>query len=203
MTADTKHPEAKEEARLVSSCKRGDTQAFEKLVIRHQKRVFNISLRMIGNQDDACDITQDTFVTAWRKIGDFRGEAQFSTWLIAIAINLSRNRIEQIRTNSNREAFSLDECPPGSSSPLAGSIPSSLPNALENLEKDEIKRFLDGCISKLPLEFKEVLVLRDMQECSYEEVRDALGLKDGTVRSRLFRARESVRDCLKTVFSIS
>ena len=82
---------------LVAACRRGDTSAFEGLVLRHQRMLFNVALRMTGYHEDAADITQDAFIAAWNKLGDFRGEARFSTWLTAIVVNLSRNRILQSR----------------------------------------------------------------------------------------------------------
>jgi RNA polymerase sigma-70 factor, ECF subfamily len=189
--------DSKTDAKLVTACKRGDSSSFEQLVAKYQKQIFNIAYRVSGNYDDACDITQEAFITAWRKIGDFRGEAQFSTWLTAIAINLSRNRLEQINAGNRREAYSLDAGRNDAEDAKAVEIRCGSPDSLDLLQEEELRRFINECINKLPVEFREVIVLRDIQELSYDEVSVALALKDGTVRSRLFRARESVRDCLK------
>lgn len=203
MVTDAKLPDAKEDSRLVNASKKGDSSAFEQLVTKYQKRMLNIAFRVTGNYDDACDITQDSFIAAWRKISDFRGDAKFSTWLTAIVINQSRNRLDQIRTSLSRQAYSLDSSESGIDCKMSKDTPCKAPNALEKLEESELRRFIEGCIQKLPAEFREVLVLRDIQDLSYDEVKSALGLKDGTVRSRLFRARESVRDCLKGALGVS
>ena len=186
-----------DDASLAKACRRGDMQAFECLVRRHQGMLLNIAFRITGVYEDACEIVQDGFIAAWRKIDTFRGESSFSTWLTAIIINLSRNRRRQIQIRGHREAYSLDAPLDGSDRELLPDPPSDTPSALHLLEEAELRKALDGCIQALPVEFREVLVLRDMQELPCTEVVSALGIREGTVKSRLFRAREAVRDCLK------
>jgi RNA polymerase sigma-70 factor (ECF subfamily) len=152
---------------------------------------------MTGVYEDACDIAQDAFLAAWRKIGDYRGEAKFSTWLTTIVINLSRNRLQQRQQSQRREAYSLNAPLPGSDGESLPDPPSGAQSVLEQLEEEELRRHLQRCIDALTPEFREVLVLRDMQELSYEEVGGALNLREGTVKSRLFRARDAVKECLK------
>jgi RNA polymerase sigma-70 factor (ECF subfamily) len=147
--------------------------------------------------EDACDIVQDTFIAAWQKIGDFRGEAKLSTWLTAIVVNLSRNRRQQNRQRELREAYSLDAPLPGGDRENLPDPPSGSRSALEQMEEAELRSFLNRCIEALPPEFREVMVLRDMQELSCDEVASALKLREGTVKSRLFRARNAVKECLK------
>ncbi len=202
MIADIKKTKTTDDSKLVNACKRGDTSAFEQLVNRYQNRMLNIAFRITGNYDDACDITQDAFLSAWRKIADFRGEALFSTWLTSIVINLSRNRLQQMSSNSSRDSYSLDSEIPGKEGSTKRDAVSKTPTALELMEEEELRRFMENCIRTLPPEFREVLVLRDMQEMSYEEVSGALGIKDGTVKSRLFRAREGVRDCVRNALGM-
>jgi RNA polymerase sigma-70 factor (ECF subfamily) len=180
---------------LVAACRRGDTSAFECLVLRHQRMLFNVALRMTGNHGDAADITQDAFIAAWRKMVDFRGEARFSTWLTSIVVNLSRNRILQRKVSERRCAYSLNA--PGGDGHTLPDPPSRKPSALEQLEEAEQRQMVQRCIEALDQGFREVLVLRDMQEMSYGEVGAALQLREGTVKSRLFRARDAIRDCLK------
>jgi RNA polymerase sigma-70 factor (ECF subfamily) len=165
--------------------------------------MINVAFRMTGVYEDACDIVQDAFMAAWRKIGDYRGEALFSTWLTAIVINLSRNRLQQIQQRTRREAYSLNAPFPGGDGDSVPDPPSGARSVLEQLEEAELRLFLQHCIDRLTPEFREVLVLRDMQELSYDEVAAALKLREGTVKSRLFRAREAVKECLKrTVGSV-
>jgi RNA polymerase sigma-70 factor (ECF subfamily) len=182
---------------LLEACRKGDLAAFECLVQRHQRMLLNTAYRMTGVYEDACDIVQDTFIAAWQKMGDFRGEAKLATWLTAIVINQSRNRRQQIRQRERREAYSLDAPLSGNDRESLPELPSRTSSALEQMEDAELRSFLMRCIDSLPPEFREVLVLRDMQELSYDEVAVALELREGTVKSRLFRARDSVKECLK------
>ncbi len=194
MESPLKHDE---DAALVKLCKQGDTDAFEILVRKHERRLFNIAYRIAGDYDDACEVVQDAFVSAYRNIKGFRGSARFSTWLTAIAINFSKNRLKRVRARLAHEQ-------PDMSSPIRledGEMivdpPSRDPSALEQLEKQDVRRAVQDCIGRLEHEFREALVLRDIQGFSYEEICDMLRVREGTVKSRLFRARESVRDCLK------
>jgi len=186
-----------DETALLKACRNGDLAAYELLVLRHQRMMINIAFRVTGVYEDACDIVQDSFITAWQKLGDFRGESKFSTWLTAIVLNLSRNRYQQLRQRERYEAYSLDAPAPGSSDNRLHEPSSGAVSAQEQLEESDLRGFLQRCINALSPEFREVLVLRDMQELPYEEVASTLGLKDGTVKSRLFRARDAVKECLK------
>lgn len=183
-----------EESSLLASCRKGDTRAFEQLVLRYQHSLYNVAFRISGNEADAAEIVQETFLAAWRKIKEFRGEAKLSTWLTSIAVNQARTRWQQNRQKRSREE-SLDEAAeenPGA--PLQ--IASDQPSALEYLERSQMRQLLERCIKALDQGFREVLVLRDMREMAYDEVGQVLGLREGTVKSRLFRAREAVRDCV-------
>jgi len=190
-----------DDARLVSSCRKGDRNAFEQLVNRHQKMMLNIALRITGNFDDACDITQEAFLNAWRKISEFRGESRFSTWVAAIVVNLSRNKIQQLHTRSGHEAYSLDDPSCEITGFCRPSPVSNMQSALDKIEEEQIREAIRNCVGRLPAEFREVLVLRDMHGFSYDEVVNALGIKEGTVKSRLFRARDGVKDCLRNALA--
>ncbi len=183
-----------DDLQLVAACRRGDTRAFEQLVLRHQRSLYNAALRISGNEADAAEIVQDTFLSAWRKIADFRGDARFSTWLTSITVNLARTRWQQNRQKQGRETSFETTQEAGESRQLH--LASELPTALECLEQSQLRELLERCIKALDQGFREVLVLRDMRELPYDEVAQALGLREGTVKSRLFRARESVRDCV-------
>lgn len=196
MTEPIKNLATADDTELVAACRRGELAAFECLVERHQRRLLNLAFRLTGVYEDACDIVQDAFLAAWRKLGEFRGEALFSTWLTAIAVNLCRTRVQQQHKRARREAYSLDAPMPGSDCDRVRELPSGAPSVLEQLEEAELRRALRHCIDLLTPDFREVLVLREMQELSYEEVGGLLQLREGTVKSRLFRAREVVKDCL-------
>lgn len=186
-----------DDAVLVSASQQGDLNAFETLVARHQKRMLNIAFRLTGNYDEACEVVQDAFVSAYKNIRTFRGEAKFTTWLTTITVNLSKNRLKQIQSRKRHEAYSLDESVRTGDGEMAVDPPSREPSVLDRLEKQDIRDRVQDCIKALEPDFREVLVLRDLQDFSYGEIGGMLAVPEGTVKSRLFRARELVRDCLK------
>jgi RNA polymerase sigma-70 factor, ECF subfamily len=188
-----------DDAGFVARCRQGDTEAFTHLVRRHQKKMLNIAYRMIGDYDEACDVVQESFLSAFRAIGKFRGEARFSTWLCGIVLNHSRTHIQQRVGRSRHEVGSLDD-------PLKfeNGNPSSQhfsweETVVERIEKKELAAKIQEGISSLDGEQREVLVLRDIQGFSYEEIALMLKLPQGTVRSRLFRARNALKDNLLKV----
>ena len=181
----------------VSLCRQGDVGAFEQLVRRHQKRMINIAYRVIGNYDEACEIVQDTFISAYKNIKGFKGEARFATWLYAICLNLSRNRLKQLKTRRYREGRSLDDPIMTPDGEISADPPSREPSALDRLEAKDVQHKVQLCINALDAEFREVIVLRDIQGFSYEEISTMLKVPEGTVKSRLFRAREAMRACLQ------
>jgi len=183
-----------DEVSLLAACRKGDTHAFEQLVLRYQRGLYNVAFRISGNEADAADIVQEAFWAAWRKIKEFRGEAKLSTWLTSITVNQARTRWQQNRQKRGREESLDDAAEEKRGAPLQ--IASEQPSALELLERSVLRELLERCIKALDQGFREVLVLRDMQEMPYDEVGQVLGLRDGTVKSRLFRAREAVRDCV-------
>ncbi len=181
----------------VSLCKKGDADAFEVLVRRHEKRMFNIAYRVIGNYDEAGEIVQDAFIAAYKNIKGFKGEARFTTWLYAICINHSKNRLKRLKTRHYREGRSLDDPIMTPDGEIAADPPSGEPSALDRLEARDVQQKVQLCINALDAEFREVIVLRDIQGFSYEEISAMLKKPVGTVKSRLFRAREAMRACLQ------
>jgi RNA polymerase sigma-70 factor (ECF subfamily) len=192
-------PRPDADAALVSSAQRGDLNAFEALVRRHQKQMLNIAFRMVDDYDEACEIVQDAFVAAYKNIKTFRREAKFTTWLTTITLNLSKNRLKQIKSRQRNIAFSLDDMVRTGDGQVAIDPPSKEPSVLDSMEKQDVRTKVQDCIKALEPDFREVLVLRDMQDFPYEDIAGMLKIRSGTVKSRLFRAREMVRDCLKRV----
>jgi RNA polymerase sigma-70 factor (ECF subfamily) len=182
---------------LVASAQQGDLSAFEALVARHQKRMLNVAFRIIGDYEDACEVVQDVFVSAYRNLKGFRQEAKFSTWLTAITVNLSKNRLKRVILRQKREPISLDAPIMTTDGEVMPDPPSKEPSVLDRMEKQDMTKKVQDCIGELEPDFREVLVLRDMQDFSYDEIGGMLKVAAGTVKSRLFRARESVKDCLK------
>ncbi len=194
---DTTALNADEDSKWVSLCQKGDTDAFECLVKKHQKKVLNVAYRMIGDYEEACEVVQDTFLSCYKSIGKFRGESTFSTWLYAIALNLSRNRRKQLKGRSLKEILTIDAPSDRQDGRPHLDPPAPEPSALEQMEKKELQARLEECLKGLDEEQREVIVLRDVQGFSYEEIRDILKTQEGTVKSRLFRARNSLKECLK------
>ncbi len=188
-----------EDYKFVSLCKKGDVDAFEVLVKKHQKKMLNIAYRMIGSYEEACEIVQDSFVSAYKAIRDFEGKAKFSTWLYTIVMNLSKNRLKQLKTQLYHEQVSIDDPVLTDDGNIKAESVSNEPSILEQLEKKEFQQKVQGCINSLDDEFKDVLILRDIQGFSYDEISKMLKIAEGTVKSRLFRSREALKICLKKV----
>jgi RNA polymerase sigma-70 factor (ECF subfamily) len=193
---------ADEDANLVSLCKKGNVDAFEVLVLKHQKMMINIAYRMIGNYEDACEIVQDAFISAYKGIKNFEEKAKFSTWLYTIVVNLSKNRLKQIKTQQYYEGFSIDDPTVTDKSQINADPASGEPSILEKLMRNDVQQSIQECINSLNSEFKGVIVLRDIQGFSYDEISDMLKISEGTVKSRLFRARYALKDCLMKVKGI-
>lgn len=188
-----------DEQEIIARCRKGDVDAFEVLVKMYQGKMFNIAYRITGDADDAAEVMQDAFVSAYRNLKTFEQKSRFATWLYAITVNAARNRLSQVRARKAHEAHSLDDpATPdgrkGSREPASGE-----PSALDQLTRKELQAKIQKCLNSLDLEFREVIVLRDVQGFSYGEISSMLGIAEGTVKSRLFRARESVRNCLHNI----
>jgi RNA polymerase sigma-70 factor (ECF subfamily) len=190
------------DARLVELSRQGDLDAFEQLVAKHQKRMLNIAFRLIGDYDDACEAVQDAFVSAFKNIRSFRAEAKFSTWLTTITLNHSRNKLKQVRSRSARISYSLNEPGKADDGEIAQDCPAKEPSALDRMEAEDMRNKVRGCVDALEPEYREVIILRDLQDFSYEEIGAALKTRAGTVKSRLFRAREAVKECLEKALEI-
>lgn len=175
-----------EAARFLDRLRAGDDRAFEELVRTYQHRVFGVALRMLGNAAEAEEIAQEAFLRAHRSLGGFRGEAKLSTWLYAIASRLCLNRLasgERHRVNAGEETLMR--------------LPSADTGAADALERGERDAALQQAIASLPEERRIVVVLRDVEGLSYDEIAQALDLEPGTVRSRLHRARLDLKDKLE------
>ncbi len=188
-----------EDIGIIALVRKGDVDAFEKLVRKYQKMLFNIAYRMTDNYEEAGEVVQDTFLSAYRNLHAFKGMSRFSTWLCSIVINLSKNRLLQVKAARQHEAYSLDDPVEADDGTIARDVASGEPSVVDTLEKEEIRRKVQNCIGGLESEFREVIVLRDIQGFSYDEVSDILKIPEGTVKSRLFRARDALKDCLKKV----
>lgn len=185
-----------EEAELVERAQRGDSSAFEALVRLHQQAVFAVALRMLGDRDEAQDVAQDAFVRAYQGIPAFRGEAKLSTWLISITMNLCRNRRRWWARRRKVIAASLDDPLPTEEGTLGQTLEDPAPSPAALTERRERQRLLEASLQALDDAHRGVVVLRDLQGYSYEEIAGMLHCRVGTVKSRLSRARLHLRALL-------
>jgi RNA polymerase sigma-70 factor (ECF subfamily) len=169
---------------LVTACRNGNRQGFHELVLRHKDRLYTLAVRLLGDHGEAEDITQDTFLRVYERIGEFRGEARFTTWLYRICYNLCLNRLQRKR-NDSREETLLEELP---------DLEERVPDQLITKERQEVVK---RALSRLTPEFREVIALYYTGQLSYDEVAMLLELPIGTVRSRLHRGRAELKDILR------
>lgn len=184
---------------LVALCGKGDADAFEILVKNYQKKMFNIAFRITGSMEDASEVVQDAFFSAHRNLKNFEQKSRFSTWLYSITVNTAKNRLNQNLTRKTHEPHSSDDPPHANSNTKRLEPASDDPSALDLLLKKDRQKSVQECLNRLEQDFREVIVLRDIQGFAYTEIAELLALAEGTVKSRLFRARESVKDCLKKI----
>ena len=177
-----------EESRIVQKVLKGDVNAFEKLVLAYEKNVYNIALRMTGNSEDASDMTQEAFIKAYNSLQSFRGDSKFSVWLYRIATNVC---LDFLRSRSRKPTVSLSvEDNDGDNVELEVADESQSPELLldRQMTRESVRRGLDT----LSPEYRQILLLREIQGLSYDEISQALGLEVGTVKSRIFRARKKL-----------
>lgn len=173
-----------------------DERAFRELVQEHRDRVYNITFRMLGNRAEAEDVAQEVFITVFKTIDQFREEAKFSTWLYRVAVNHCKNRIKYLARRHDRDRDQLDEATQGNgvNGTIGGPIPSSPDRALAGAQMEKL---LQDAIASLEDDQRIVVVLRDVEDLSIEEICEITGLPDGTVKSRLHRARLVLRKRLQ------
>nr|AMP53415.1 sigma70-ECF: RNA polymerase sigma factor, sigma-70 family [uncultured bacterium] len=175
-----------QEAAIVRKVLGGDANAFETLVLEYEKNVYNIALRMTGNSEDAADMTQEAFIKAYNSLQSFRGDSKFSVWLYRIVSNVC---LDFLRSKNRRPTVSLSvEDDDGEDAQLDVADESQSPELLldRKLTRESVRRGLDS----LPPDYRQILLLREIQGLSYDEIAQALGLEVGTVKSRIFRARK-------------
>lgn len=184
-----------EEAKLIERAIKGNLDAFNRLVLMYQSIVYNTALRILYDEDLADDLTQTAFVSAWQHINSFKGES-FKPWIMRITINACYDELRRQRRHPNMplEPTSVESDEEYEDAPW---MIDQSPQPLEVYESSERIAQLEACLKKLPEDYRSVLVMIDVQEMNYQEVSDVLDKPLGTVKSRLFRARIKLRDCLK------
>ncbi len=184
-----------EEKKWLKKAAAGDPNAFEQLVVKYQTQVYNLCLRMTGNPEDAADMTQETFLKAWRNLEGFHGEAAFSTWLYRLASNACLDYLRSVKRRPVLPLTVSDDDGEEQTVDIADST-SSPEEALISKEEREL---LQEAMSSLDPEQRQILTLRVVNDLSYTEIAQVLSLKEGTVKSRLARARNNLRKKLEKI----
>ena len=173
-----------EEARIIRAVLDGDTNRFEELVRAYEKIVYSLALRTLGNPQDAMDAAQESFFRAYRALPSFRGDSKFSVWLYRLTANVCtdmlRRRSRAMETSLTDEEETVFDIPDGRFCPQT------------ELEKKQLRQSVRLGIAKLPEEFRQVLLLRELAGLSYDEIARTTGLEPGTVKTRIFRARKKL-----------
>ena len=184
---------SKPDQELIADCLNGQTQAFGDLVVRYQNRLYNTLVGVLGSVDDAHDVAQEAFVNAFQKLHTFRGHSAFYSWLFRIALNSAVSQQRKI----NRVAVSIEATRERSGIEPIDRRPASRPeHALETTERQSAVR---SALAELAEEFRTALVLKEMENLSYQEIAEIVGCPVGTVRSRIHRARSELREKLQDV----
>ena len=178
---------------LVERVQQGDKKAFDLLVLKYQQRVVNLVSRFVRNQSDALDVTQEAFIKAYRALPKFRGDSAFYTWMYRIAVNTAKNHLAQMsrRPFEAEQDISEAEQFQGESALKDNASPEHL------MMRDQIQEVVARTIDNLPEDLKTAITLRELEGLSYEDIASVMECPIGTVRSRIFRAREAIDKELK------
>jgi RNA polymerase sigma-70 factor, ECF subfamily len=182
-------PIEQDDIQLVAACKNGDQDAFSLLVQRYQRRVFNLVFRMLQDYEEASETTQEAFLAAWQGLPAFRGEARFSTWLYRIAYNCALKQLElRKRDKALQQALQAEQA-------LEDEDDIRETAHLEMLDNQKL---VQEQLSQLPAKYRIVLILRHLQDMTYEEMAEVLTMPIGTIKTHLFRARNLLKERLQT-----
>jgi len=190
---DTKETRRRaEEVSWVKRAQEGDAEAFRHLVERYQRRVYCLAYGIVRNRDDAWDLAQEAFVKAFRNLNRFKGNSGFYTWLYRIAYNLC---IDKMRARSRRSFVEID-----SNRMLQAAVAKEAPldsHPAVNMERQELAKVIENALNQLSEKHRAIIVLREIEGMSYEEMSEVLKVSKGTIMSRLFHARRKLQDLLK------
>jgi RNA polymerase sigma-70 factor (ECF subfamily) len=191
--AETVSEVAALESSLVERCRKGDAPAFARLVALHERMVVNLAVRLLGDREDARDLAQDVFLQVYRTLSRFEGRSSLKTWIYRITVNQCRNRQRWWRRRRRDQAVPLDQLKPSEESQLRA--PSSTA-PFEGVARRELAERVQRALLRLSFEHRSILVLREVEGLTCDEIAVTLGLPEGTVKSRLARARAGLRQVL-------
>jgi RNA polymerase sigma-W factor len=184
-----------EDHRLINAARNGDQKAFEALLNKYRNLVYHVMIKMVGNTQEAEDLTQEAFIKAFNALATFNEEFAFSTWLMKIATN---NCIDFLR-KKKLKVFSINEPIQYKDEELQYEIPDHEPTVDRKMLSEERSKFIDDAIQSLPYRYRHVILLRHKEEKSYEEIAEILDLPLGTVKARIFRAREMLNKKIRNL----
>ncbi|MGI5987109.1 MAG: sigma-70 family RNA polymerase sigma factor [Dysosmobacter sp.] len=179
-----------QEEKWVADARRGDTAAFESLLRRYEKRVLALTGRMCRNPEDAQEAAQEAFLAAWQGLPSFRGDASFSTWLYRLASNACVDLLRREGRHNGAAGPSLND------EEISLDVPDTAPSPHEAAERKELREQIEAGLQSLSPEHRQVLILREIHQLSYEEISQSLALDLGTVKSRINRGRKQLRNFL-------
>lgn len=183
-----------EDLELVAALREGAEDAYEVLLSRFQQPVYNLALRLLNDQSDACDVVQEVFLKVFRNVAQFRGQSSLKTWIYRIAINEAHNQRRWFFRHRHREVGLEEE--QEESRNMVEVIPDSGPSPFDFVFDQEKHALIEEALERVNPTFREVVVLRDLMDLSYEEIAEVLQLSLGTVKSRILRGREALREAL-------
>lgn len=195
LTVEDSAPGGECDSGLIERYLAGSEEAFNRLVLRHQRRAVNLAFRFLGNYEDACDVAQEAFVRVHTHIRRFRGQCSFKTWFYKIVLNLSRNKYRWKRRRGEFGRISIDN-PKGENPGNPLEIPDTTFSVAREIRRREIEVSIREALKRLPAKHREIVVLRHMEGLSYAEISGLLGCAEGTIKSRLHRARAEIRKLL-------
>jgi len=181
---------------LVERCKAGSRRAFDELISTHQDRVLNTAFRLMGNYDEALDLTQEVFLNCFRKIASFKGDSALSTWLYRITVNTAKNRWKYQQSRGYSKTQSMDAPLAADDEEMISQFPDTQPTPRKVASDREAVACLEQQLQNLSDEYREVMVLRYVEELSYEDIAEILRVSLGTVKSRIHRARNELRSVM-------
>lgn len=182
-----------EEAKLVERARQGDVDAFEALIVQYERKVYNLAYRLTGNPEDASDLAQEAFVRVYQSLGDFRGDSSFATWLYRIVANACR---DELRRRQRQRTVSLEVTVENEDGEMVRQYADEGEGPDQALERVELQRLVRETLATLDEDHRQILILRDFQDLSYQDIAELLNLSLGTVKSRINRARNALKEKL-------
>ena len=194
-------PKGNDDFSLIRDFLSGDKSAFDRLVVKNQDAVFNVCLKILSDYDEAADIAQETFIRVYKNLGKFKFESEFTTWIYRIAVNLCKTRISSLRYRIMKKSLRFKTNVNNDTNCEEIEILDNDNNPENIYSRNEMKQRIDEALAILPPDEKILITLRDIEGKSYELISEITGIKMGTVKSKISRGRQVLRDNLRGVFS--